>query len=110
MFCILNDIHTYTSAGRSEDVGSFTFAVTRDDLNLVNLSEFVDFPEFNVVQHQCPDVVAESIGIQLGRLEGYASLHLCVESRINGLVELQQHLESQLWCDLTVLKILKSHN
>lgn len=57
---------------------SLAFAVTGDDFDLVDFSELVDLPELDVVQHQSPYVVAESVGVQLGRLEGDARLHLRV--------------------------------
>lgn len=81
----------------------FALAVARHDLHFVHLGELVHLTKLDVVQHQRPDVVAEAIRVQLRRLEGDARLHLGVQGRVDGLVELQQHLEGELRRDLAVL-------
>lgn len=89
----------------SVDWGSsqLTFAVTRHDLDLVHLGKFVHLPELDLVQHQRPNVVAEPVRVQLGRLEGHPGLDPVREGCVDGFVELDEHADGQGRRDLTVL-------
>jgi len=79
-------------------------AVAGHDLDLVHLDELVDLAELHIVEHEGPDIIAEAVCVQFSSLEGYAGLDPLVEGIVDALVELQQHLESQSGCDLTVLQ------
>lgn len=81
----------------------FTFSITSNDFHFVDGCEIVDFPEFDVVQHEGPDVVAKTVRIQFGRFKCDASLDFGVQCSVDGFVELKQHLERQLRCDLAIL-------
>lgn len=59
--------------------------------------------ELHIVQHQSPDIVAEAVGVQFAGLESDPGLDPLVEGIVNALVELQQHFESQIGRDLTIL-------
>jgi hypothetical protein len=63
----------------------------------------VHLTELHIVQHQSPHIVAKTVGVQFGGLECDAGLDTLGERGIDRLVELEQHLESKLWCDLAVL-------
>lgn len=78
-------------------------AVARHDFHLVHFGELLRFAEFHIVQHQRPHIVAESVCVQFGGFECDTRLDFCVQCRVYRLVELQQHLESQLGRNLSVL-------
>ena len=46
-----------------------SLSVTRDDLNTIDFFQLVTVAELDVVEHERPDVVAESVRVQLLRLE-----------------------------------------
>lgn len=56
----------------------FTLSIAGDNFHFVDASEFVHFSEFYIVQHQCPHVVTETVGVQFGCLECDTSFDLCV--------------------------------
>lgn len=76
------------SNDKGSSINAHTLSVTRNNLHSVGLCELHHFPELHIVQHQCPDVVAEPVRAQFGRLEGDPALHAVREGCIDGLVEL----------------------
>lgn len=79
-------------------------AVARHDLHLVHLDELVHLPKLHIVEHECPDVVAESVRVQFAGLECHPGLDPLVEGIVYTFIELQQHLEGQSGRDLSVLQ------
>lgn len=69
-------------------IQAHTLAITRDNLHFVCLGELHHLPELHIVQHQCPDIVAEPVSVQFGRLEGDPCLDAAREGSIYRLVEL----------------------
>jgi hypothetical protein len=59
-------------------------------LDSVNLLELVTVPEFDVVEHERPDVVAEPVRVQLLSLESNLDLDASRQSVVDRLVKLKK--------------------
>lgn len=46
-----------------------TLSVASHNLDLVDARHLLHLPELNVVEHERPHIIAETIGVELGRLE-----------------------------------------
>jgi len=71
-------------------------------LDFVNSDGVLYFSELHIVQNECPDVITETIRIQL-TLEHEPILDSVSEGCVDGFVKLQQHFQSKLGRDLTTL-------
>lgn len=80
-------------------------AITCHNLHLIHFGKFVDFTEFHFVQHQCPNIVAETIGVQFAGFECNTSLDTLTEGIVDAFVKLQQDLKCQCGCNLSILKV-----
>merc|ERR1719167_494787 len=69
--------------------------VTSYNFYTVDFSKFRTFPEFNFLQHKCPHVIAEPVGIQFFSLEVQLSFNPSGKSVVNGFVELNKNSESK---------------
>jgi len=76
--------------GRTRGLG-----VTGNYLDSVHLGEVGILAELHLLQHESPDVVAETVGVQFVGLKVEFSFDPGVESGVDGFVELDENPESQ---------------
>lgn len=86
------------------------FTVASNNFDLVHFGEVSHLPEFDIVQHQRPHVIAEPVSVKFGCFECDTSLHLGIKCRVYRFIELQQHLECKLRRNLSVLQENKNLN
>jgi len=95
--------HDSSTEAISSLVSRRPFSVAGDDLNLVHLGDFLAFTELDILEDKRPDVVAESIRVQIA-LEDELVLHPIGQGIVDALVKLKEDPERQIRRDLTQLR------
>lgn len=68
-----------------------TFAVTRHNFHFVNFRNLLHLPELDIVQHERPHIVTESVRVQFASLKSESGLYTRCQRHIDRFVEQQQY-------------------